>query len=204
MKRSDFSRSLLKSGIACGCAISLGPGMVLGKVMTSEINPACDSKETSCDAKMEFTQKWVKRFFDIVDQQLDEETRNNLMISNGMACAKGAYGELTDDKPATIEEIDTKIGAWQKTLGEENIYRNDKTVYFNYVGNPDGLKISDGYCLCPMIENKPEILSKTYCQCSVGYVKYMFQRYITFKPVKVELLESLRSGGKACRFKVSI
>jgi hypothetical protein len=77
-------------------------------------------------------------------------------------------------------------------------------VYFNYVGNPKGLKISDGYCLCPMIEDKPDILSPTYCQCSVGYVKYMFQRLITYKPVQVDLLESLRSGGKACRFKVTL
>jgi hypothetical protein len=151
---------------------------------------------------MEFAQQWVKRFFDIVDQHLDEDTRIKLMQSNGAACAKGAYGDFTNDEPATLDEIDEKILEWQKDLGKENIYRQDGTVFFNYVGNPDGLQISDGYCLCPLIENKPEILSPTYCQWSVGYVKYMFQRFITFKPVQVELLESLRSGGIACRFKI--
>lgn len=126
------------------------------------------------------------------------------MRSNGAACASGAYGALTDEKPATTEEIDKLISEWQKNLGKENIFREGSTVFFNYVGNPKGLKISDGYCLCPLIENKPETLSPTYCQCSVGYVGYMFQRLITHKPVQVELLESLRSGGKACRFKVAI
>jgi Family of unknown function (DUF6144) len=125
------------------------------------------------------------------------------MQTNGTACAKGAYGELTDDRPATIEEIDQKIATWQKNLGKENIYRQNATVFFNYVGNPKGLKVSDGYCLCPLTENKPETLSPTYCQCSVGYVRYMFQKLITFNPVQVELLESVRSGGKACRFKIT-
>jgi len=77
-------------------------------------------------------------------------------------------------------------------------------VYFNYVGNPKGLKIADGYCLCPMLENGPPALSPTYCYCSVGYVGFMFHKLITGKPVQVELLESLRGGGKACRFKVII
>ena len=191
-------------GIACGCAIGLNPGPILGKVLTSDINAVCDSRETSCGAKMEFTQRWVKRFFDIVDHQLGEETRNNLIISNRTACAKGAYGELTDDKPATIDEIYRKLAEWQKTLGKENIYRIDNIIFFIYVGNPDGLKISDGYCLCPMIENKPEILSATFCQCSVDYVKYLFQKNITFRPVQVELLDPLRSGGRSCRFKVTL
>lgn len=198
MKRSDFCKSLLTPSIVCSCAAGLGPTCFLPK------KPLDNPNETPCDAKIDFAQKWLKRFFDLVDQQLDSETRIKLMQSNGAACAKGAYGELTNDKPATIEDIDKKIVTWQKNLGKENIYRQDSTIFFNYVGNPKGLKVSDGYCLCPMIENKPETLSPTYCQCSVGYVKYMFQRFITFKPVQVELLESLRSGGKACRFKVTL
>ncbi len=201
MLRSDFCKSLLTPGIACGCAMGLGPAGILDKIIPSG-NPVENPNETPCNEKMEFAQTWVKRFFEIVDQQLDEETRTRLMQLNGAACAAGAYGALTDDKPATTEEIDKIISDWQKNLGKENIYRDGGTVYFNYVGNPKGLKISDGYCLCPLIENKPETLSPTYCQCSVGYVGYMFQRHITHKPVQVELLESLRSGGKACRFKV--
>lgn len=203
MKRSDFCKSLLTPGIACSCAMGLGQTHVLDSAFQDD-KQTDNPKETPCDKKIEFAQNWVKRFFEIIDQQLDEETRTKLMQLNGGACAKGAYGEFTNDKPATIEDIDQKIAAWQKNLGKENIYREDNNIFFNYIGNPNGLKISDGYCLCPLIENKPRSLSPTYCQCSVGYVKYMFQRFITFKPVRVELLESLRSGGKACRFKVII
>ncbi|MGD0757222.1 MAG: DUF6144 family protein [Bacteroidales bacterium] len=203
MKRSDFCKALITPGLACGCAIGLGADTVFNSVLSSKSSQV-NQNETPCNEKMNFTHKWVKRFFEIVDQHLDVETRNKLMQSNGAACAKGAYGEFANDQPATLEEIDQRIIEWQKNLGKQNIYRKDNVVYFNYVGNPKGLKISDGYCLCPMIEDKPDILSPTYCQCSVGYVKYMFQRLITYKPVQVDLLESLRSGGKACRFKVTL
>lgn len=160
--------------------------------------------ETPCKDKMDFTAIWVKRFFGILDEQIDEKTRYKLMQTNGRECARGAYGDLSVTTPASIEQIDKTIALWQEKLGKDNIYRKDNLVYFNYVGNPKGLKISDGYCLCPMVENAPAIISSTFCQCSVGYVKFMFQKMITLKPVEVRLLESLRGGGKACRFEVNI
>ncbi len=200
MERSEFFRKFLASGVACGCAMRLQFHDTLPGNRISFNNP----EETPCSEKMDFTQKWVKRFMDVLDQNLDSATFNKLMKINGALCAKGAYGELTPMKESTLEEIDSTISKWQGGLGKDNIYREGNTVFFNYVGNPKGLKIADGYCLCPMLEDGPKTLSATYCQCSVGYVGYMFEKLITGKPVKVELLESLRGGGKACRFKVTI
>ena len=191
-------------GLACGCVVGLQATGMLETVLPLQKDSPVNPNETPCSEKMDFTQKWVKRFFDVMDQQIDEKTRKKLMQANGVACAKGAYGEITAAKPASLEEIDKTIALWQQKLGKGNIHRKDNTVYFNYVGNPKGLKISDGYCLCPMIENGPATLSPTYCQCSAGYVQHMFQKLITYKPVEVELLESLRGGGKACRFKVTV
>ncbi len=204
MKRSQFCSKFLTTGMACGCTLGLQSGDIFASLSPSRMDSHADQNETPCNEKIEFTQKWVKRFFEILDQQVDEETRKKLMRANGAACARGSYGEISDGKAATLEEIDEKIASWQRQIGKENIYRADNVVYFNYVGNPKGLKISDGYCLCPMIENGPVTISPTYCQCSVGYVQYMFQKLITFKPVQAELLESLRGGGKACRFKVMV
>jgi hypothetical protein len=56
---------------------------------------------------------------------------------------------------------------------------------------------------CAMGAYGPPDLSPTYCHCSVGYVAYMFERNLG-RPVRVELLESLRGGGKACRFAVHV
>jgi hypothetical protein len=204
MERSEFFRKFLASGIACGCALRFQTGDALALPLTRRVEPSSNPEETSCIEKMNFTHNWIRRFMDVMDKNLDADTCKKLMQINGSLCAKGAYGELSEPKPYSIEEIDTTIASWQKTLGKENIYRKDNLVFFNYVGNPKGLKIADGYCLCPMLENGPAVLSPTYCQCSVGYVGFMFQKLITGKPVHVELLESLRGGGKSCRFKVTI
>ena len=52
-----------------------------------------------------------------------------------------------------------------------------------------------------MVEDGPASLSPTYCYCSVGYVQYMFRIFFGMK-VNVELIESLRTGGKGCRLKI--
>jgi hypothetical protein len=200
MERSEFFRKFLASGVACGCAMR----MQFHDTLSPRTEQGSLQEETPCSEKMDFTHKWVKRFMEVLDQNLDKGTCQKLMQINGSLCAKGAYGELGELKQSSMDEIDATITKWQGGLGRENIYREGNTVFFNYVGNPKGLKIADGYCLCPMLENGPQTLSATYCQCSVGYVSYMFQKLITGKPAKVELLESLRGGGKACRFKVTI
>jgi hypothetical protein len=204
MERSEFFRKFLASGIVCGCALRMQAVAPLAIPSSAKAGLTGNPEETPCSEKMDFTHNWIKRFMDVMDTNLDAGTCRKLMQINGSLCAKGAYGELPEQTPHSLEDIDLTISNWQKTLGKENIFRNGNVVFFNYVGNPKGLKIVDGYCLCPMLENGPATLSPTYCQCSVGYVGYMFHKLITGKPVQVELLESLRGGGKACRFKVTI
>ena len=69
--------------------------------------------------------------------------------------------------------------------------------------NPAGLIMLDGYCMCPLVESGPPGLSPTFCYCSTGYVKEIFER-TTGKPVTVDLIESLKMGGKDCVFGITI
>ncbi len=61
----------------------------------------------------------------------------------------------------------------------------------------------DGYCLCPAVEKGPEGLSGTYCECSAAYLAEMFRR-ATERPVRVQLLESLKRGGNTCKFRIEL
>jgi hypothetical protein len=204
MERSEFFKKFLASGIVCGCALRMQAVDTLALPLPRKVDINGNPEETPCAEKTDFTHKWIKRFMDVLDKNLDADTCKKLMQINGSLCATGALGALSELTPHSMHEIDATITNLQKKLGKENIYRKDNVVFFNYVGNSKGLKISDGYCLCPMLENGPTTLSPTYCQCSVGFVGFMFHKMITGKPVNVELLESLRGGGKACRFKVTI
>ena len=158
---------------------------------------ASDSQEASCEKRQEFTQAWAKTFFDLLDSNVDEPTRMELMHANGRACyQRGTKGRTI--QPVSLEEFVLNL---QKHFGKENCRRDGNTVYLGFGNAASGDKSAAGKCFCPMVEGGPAELSATYCECSVGYVLEMF-RVNTAKNVRVELMESVKRGGKQCRFKV--
>ena len=155
---------------------------------------------TPIDRRMTFAQTWAKRMMDNVDAELDETTRKRLLQANGRACFLGSneHNQFQGGVDAFIEQI----RKWVKG-GPMPIRREGDVVYFDYTQNPAGLKVADGWCLCPLVERGPAGLSGTFCECSVGYVRQMFTE-IACKPVRVELLESLKRGGRGCRFRIDL
>ncbi len=153
---------------------------------------------TSCEDKEKFSQKWVKRFFDVFDGNLDDGKKKEIMERCGKACFLGSL----ENKKINPVDVDVLIEVINKNTGEVAAKREGNVVDFHYVSNSRGLKVADGYCLCPLVESGPEGLSGAYCDCSVGYVNEMFQTY-TGRSATVELLESLKRGGKTCRFKIT-
>jgi hypothetical protein len=151
----------------------------------------------TCEAKDSWTQAWIKRLMDSMDAQLPPEMRTKLMEANGRACFLSRHSKEAEHKP---EDLANLIAGLKKWSGEEGVRREGEVIYFQY-GKPAGA--TEPRCLCPLVATRPETLSETYCQCSVGYVKEMFER-AAGKPVRVELTESLLRGGKACRFTVRL
>jgi hypothetical protein len=139
-----------------------------------------------------------------IDALLDVETKQRLMQACGRACYINAFG-VRSDEPPPPDALDNLLAFYQ-SRGETEIRREGNTVYYQFGAseqNPYGLRLLDGYCMCPVVEAGPPGLSTTYCQCSAGYVQESFER-LTGTPCRVEVLESLRSGGSACRFKVEL
>ena len=154
---------------------------------------------TSAEERVAFAERWAKRFFDVLDATVDQETREKLMRANGRACHEGSL-QRHKQPPANVDQFVEHI---RSHFGPEFARREGDTVYFNYIQNFSGLKVADGYCLCPLVETGPAGLSGTYCFCSVGYVQHMFE-LMAGHPVKVTLLESLKRGGKGCKFKIDV
>ncbi len=207
MNRKEFLKKVFNYGtlFLTGSLMKFGKPLVAmaegekgGEHTAWKLNPA----ETPCEKKVDFAKSWVKRFMSVMDKNLDEETRKKIMESCGKECFCAYNGAATWPKKG-IETVDQYLQQIGALFGKENAYREGNKIYYNYNQNPNGLKIADGYCLCPLTEDGPEGLSPTYCICSTGYVKEMFDRMMG-KPVKVELLESLRRGGKKCRFLIHI
>lgn len=118
------------------------------------------------------------------------------MEVNGKNCYQQSHTSPGQHIP--LEKLVQRI---QDKRGKENCRLDGNTVYYNYVQNPRGLHVADGYCLCPIVERGPEGLSGTFCYCSAGYVQAMFES-LTGKKSTVEILETIKRGGKGCKFKV--
>jgi hypothetical protein len=69
------------------------------------------------------------------------------------------------------------------------------------VARGTSFKVKYPTCYCPLASEIKEALSPTYCNCSAGWLKEMYET-VTVKPVKVEVLETIKRGGQACRFNV--
>jgi hypothetical protein len=182
---------------SCGM-VGVGSCFMAGTVESVAKSLNDNPHATSLEKKNEFALTWVKRFFDTFDKNLDDEKKKEIMEANGKLCFESS---LSGNKITPID-IDDLIARINQNTGEIAAKREDNVVYFHYVGNPSGLKVADGYCLCPLVESGPAGLSGTYCHCSVGYVKHMFETY-SGRKASVELLESLHRGGKSCRFKIT-
>ena len=197
MNRKEFLVQITGYGAAAAGLAAIAPCCAAAADVAAPAAKAPDG--TPIDKRMAFAQTYIKRFMDALDHECDEATRTRLMQANGRACYLGAgFKPFPGGLDAFIEQAKKWVGN-----NPPFIWREGDIVYFNYVQNPDGLKVKDGWCLCPLVEKGPEGLSGTYCECSVGYVTEMFRQF-TGKPVRVELLESLKRGGKGCRFKIHL
>lgn len=71
-----------------------------------------------------------------------------------------------------------------------------------------GLSYKDGYlhlqfnfCPCPMLADVEKLESYTWCQCTTGYSKVLFEKAFGCT-VDVELLKSIKAGDEICLMKI--
>lgn len=195
MHRKEF----LKRSVGACC----GAGLVTLTDSVSGQDKAAGPPVSDCNHRVTQGQKVIRRLISELDSNLEPALREKIMQNCGRACFEGAHGKRAAEPPKP-ENRTRFMEGMKKYLGEEAIKQegDQMIVYFKYKANPRGLKVSDGYCLCPILEDAPKDISPTYCLCSVGYVREIFERQIG-KPVQVELIDSVLRGAKGCSFKVS-
>lgn len=146
---------------------------------------------------------WIKDLMDHMDAVLDQGTKLKLMQACGRSCFLRAFG-VADEKKPTPEEREKYFRFLENKGYKLEREGNRITLIYSWGRghqNPTGLIMRDGFCMCPQVESGPPGLSPSYCYCSTGYVKENFERTVGL-PVKVDLLESLKTGGKDCVFKI--
>jgi len=137
------------------------------------------------------TTAWIRKVVQGLDENVDRETCARILEACGRQCAPQ---ELIDKARATFEGS-ADIGEFLAKLGE----------FFDVLSIEDG-KVFVVYpeCYCGQIKDvPPEDVPNSYCDCSVGWVKQVFEGALG-RSVGVRRISSVVAGDGECRFEVDL
>jgi predicted hydrocarbon binding protein len=137
------------------------------------------------------TRQWIRKVVEGLDAHVDPETCARILEACGRQCAPDGLIE----KARRIFESSEDIGGFLARLGEvfEAVQVEDGKVYVVY---PE--------CYCEQIKGIPSAdVPNAYCDCSVGWVKELFER-ATGRKVSVKRISSVVAGDPECRFQVDL
>jgi hypothetical protein len=215
MNRKEFIIKSFQTICGCGavsCLMAMGEqGSAMGQapsgapasIRADLERRALAGAQTPADVKAEKAVAWIKHLMDNMDDLLDEKTRINLLNACGRSCFIRAYGVADENRPAP-EQAERYLRALEAAGCSVERGAETTVIHYGWQGkqNPWGLSLKEGYCLCNIMESEHTGLSPTYCNCSAGYVKEGIERFTGRIVEQVTVLESLKMGGKDCRFRV--
>lgn len=139
-------------------------------------------------AKTEDNPTWVKSTMKRMEDQFDRSAVKEIR----MHCQCG-YG--MDEKYALVRELVEasssleEFGALDKAKAS-GLYCENGELYLKF-----------HFCPCPMLAEVDRLDTYTWCQCTTGYSKVLFEKAFECK-VDVELLKSIKVGDEICLMKI--
>lgn len=131
---------------------------------------------------------WVKNTMKRLENNFDKATLKKIRMN----CQCG-YG--MDEKLALIKEL----MSFSSNLEEFANQDKAKAAGLSY---QDGeLYLQFPFCPCPMLAEVDKLETNTWCQCTTGYSKVLFEKAFGCE-VDVELLKSIKMGDDICLMKI--
>lgn len=139
-------------------------------------------------ARIEDNPTWVKSTMKRLENHFDKAAVKQIR----MHCQCG-YG--MDEKLALVKEL-VESSSSMKEFG--NLDKAKAAGLFCENGE---LYLQFPFCPCPMLADVDRLDKDTWCQCTTGYSKVLFEKAFECK-VDVELLKSIKMGDKICLMKI--
>lgn len=174
MNRKEFFAS---AGAGC-CALAL---FGVSHAETSEV-----------DQEKEFVKNWLTDLFEALDTELDQATKVKVMAGCGVGCFR-RHSFKTDIARLGKGNIDNLLAAYKKNF---EVWREGDQVHVRY-GAVSKL------CYCPAARYHPVRPNDMHCECTRATHQAVFETALE-RPIKVEVVESLRRGGKTCHFVATV
>jgi predicted hydrocarbon binding protein len=135
------------------------------------------------------TEKWITTLMEGLDRNLDEGTIAKILEQCGRQCQTQSFIKKARDlyqKSKSTDEFLDRLAQVNKHL-----HREGDKVYLIYPK-----------CYCSQVNKIPRgRLSGTYCNCSRGWAKALFEGAIG-KPVEVIMEKSIIKGDDQCKFRI--
>lgn len=184
MKRSEFLQS--SAQWACGSCLALvlpGAGAAVTAPVAPDLSTPVDEALKKAQGENQFTNNWLTDLFAAIDAEVDPAVKLKLM----QACGQGCYRRhkfKQDIATAGEGDVERLIAAYRKNF---NVRREGDLVHIRY----------GDHCFCPAARNRPARPNDLHCECTRFTHETVFQAALG-RHIPVELVESVRRGGKTC------
>ncbi|NDP23083.1 MAG: hypothetical protein GZ091_18680 [Paludibacter sp.] len=105
-------------------------------------------------------------------------------------------GYTMDEKYALVKEL------MVSSTNLEEFANNEKAKAAGISYNDSELYLQFPFCTCPMLAEVDKLDSNTWCQCTTGYSKVLFENAFGCE-VDIDLLKSVKMGDDICLMKIS-
>lgn len=184
MDRKEFFEKSLKYGLCTGAMLSLRPADILGSQETDDLAQLKSEKE--------FIQNWLTDLLDTIDAELDLPTKIKLIEG----CGKGCYRRHTFKQDIAKKgqgSLDKLIEAYNENF---EIWREDDIVHIRYGETSPG-------CYCPAARYREAKPNDLHCECTKATHQAIFKEALN-RDFQIDILETVRRGGKTCHFAVHV
>ncbi|MCB2300015.1 DUF6144 family protein [Clostridium tagluense] len=131
---------------------------------------------------------WVKSTMNRLESNFDRSTVKQIRMN-----CQCRYG--MDEKLALVQEL----VASSSNLEEFANQNKAKAAGLSYTNGE--LYLQFPFCPCPMLVDVDKLNTVTWCQCTAGYSKVLFEKAFGCEVV-VELLKSIKMGDNICLMKI--
>ncbi len=174
-----------------------------GKTTATKVMEGSEQITEKTDKKK--TAEWVKNAMEKLDALVDEKTRVQIMQNCGYNCAKknSKVIERAVARRKKYASINEFLEAEQQKSAKGTRLAREGTILYQFY-TPQAFT-RPMRCYCGLLRGLPndESVSKTYCNCSRGFVEKYWENVLG-KPVKVDLLQAVVSGDKECKFAIHL
>lgn len=139
-------------------------------------------------ARDESNPTWVKSTMHRLENKFDFNTIKQIRMD--CQCGYGMEQKLT---------LLQKLKSSASNL--EDFVHSDEAKKAGLFCREGELYLQFFFCPCPMLADVDQLESKTWCQCTTGYSKVLFEKAFGCD-VDVNLLKSIKSGDDICLMKI--